>query len=280
MARVMSCDTSPVVAIFRELQAADPKWRVDVADPGAEVGWIRGTDFVRATEGPFNVLLRATGDRLGTHDRKTVAALFALRFGWAASVAIAPYLVHACVPDVGLDNISLKFKENTLYERSALHRPIATMLGDGQGATHPLIETVADRAALRRVLRHRLYEQTKPVVLALHEWSGFSVRGAWGMIISSWASQFVAVCDRQGGQAQAIPLLEELCSGDDDVARMQPRLHPVTLGTVTHVFQRRASCCRYYLLPKGSLCASCPLVSQEERVGRNTEWMQRLLNRG
>ena len=275
----MSADTSPVVGIFREIQAADPKWRVDVGDPRGDVGWIRGTDFVRATEGPFNLLLRATGDRLGTNDRKTVAALFALRFGWAASVAIAPYLTHACVPDISLDNISLKFRDDTLYERSALHRPIATMLRDDHTAAHPLIESVADRAALRRVLRHRLFEQTSPVVRALHEWSGFSVKGSWGMITSSWASHFIAVCDRQEGQAQAIPLLKELCSGDDDVAQMQPKLHPVTLGAVTHVFQRRASCCRYYLLPKGSLCASCPLVSHEERVRRNTEWMQRLLNR-
>jgi ferric iron reductase protein FhuF len=153
------------------------------------------------------------------------------------------------------------------------------MLRDNRGAAHPLIETVTDRAALRRVLRDRLHEQTSPVVHALHEWSGFSVKGAWGMITSSWASHFIAGCDRLEGQAQAIPLLEDLCSGDDDVARMQPRLHLVTLGAVTHVFQRRASCCRYYLLPKGSLCASCPLVSQEERVRRNVEWMQRLLNR-
>ena len=276
---MMSRDTSPVVGILHELNAADPKWRVDVADPRGEAGWISGTDFVRATGGPFNLLLRATGERLGTHDRKTVAALFALRFGWAASVAIAPYLTHACVPDISLDNMSLKFRDDTLYERSALHRPSATMLRDNRGAAHPLIETVTDRAALRRVLRHRLHEQTSPVVHALHEWSGFSVKGAWGMITSSWASHFIAGCDRLEGQAQAIPLLEDLCSGDDDVARMQPRLHPVTLGAVTHVFQRRASCCRYYLLPKGSLCASCPLVSQEERVRRNVEWMQRLFNR-
>jgi hypothetical protein len=184
------------------------------------------------------------------------------------------------VPDIGLDNISLKFREDTLCERSALHRPAGVMLGDGHAAPYPLIETVTDRAALARVLRHRLCAQASPVVHALHDWSGFSVKGAWGMITSSWASQFITVCDRLGSHAQARPLVGELCAGDDDIARMQPRLHPVTLGAVTHVFQRRASCCRYYLLPKGSLCASCPLVSQEERVRRNTEWMQRLLSRG
>jgi ferric iron reductase protein FhuF len=274
----VTSDAGPVVAIFEEIQAADSKWHADVADPRGEPGWISGTDFERATEGPFGRLLRATGDRLGTADRKTVAALFALRFGWAASVAIAPYLTHACVPDISLGNVSLKFRDDTLYERSALHCPRATMVR-GTRAAHPLIETVADRVALQRVLRRHLCEQTRPVVRALHEWSGFSVRGAWGMVTSSWASHFIAGCDRLEGQVQAISLLEDLCAGDDDVARMQPRLHPVTLGVVTHVFQRRASCCRYYLLPKGSLCASCPLVSQEERVRRNLEWMQRLLSR-
>jgi len=55
---------------------------------------------------------------------------------------------------------------------------------------------------------------------------------------------------------------------------MQPRMHPVTCGEVTHLYQRRASCCRYYLLPQGDLCASCPLVSHDERVARNLQWMQ------
>jgi hypothetical protein len=48
-----------------------------------------------------------------------------------------------------------------------------------------------------------------------------------------------------------------------------------TLGEVTHLYQRRASCCRYYLLPRGSLCACCPLVSQKERERRNLEWMKK-----
>jgi len=47
----------------------------------------------------------------------------------------------------------------------------------------------------------------------------------------------------------------------------------------THLYQRHASCCRYYLLPQGQLCASCPLVSQEERLERNAEWMQKQLDR-
>ena len=44
-------------------------------------------------------------------------------------------------------------------------------------------------------------------------------------------------------------------------------------------YQRRASCCRYYLLPQGSLCASCPLVSDEERLAKNLDWMREQLSK-
>lgn len=60
---------------------------------------------------------------------------------------------------------------------------------------------------------------------------------------------------------------------------MRPRTHAVTMEGVTNLYQRRASCCRYYLLPQGDLCASCPLVSQEERLQRNREFMAKQLAR-
>jgi len=60
---------------------------------------------------------------------------------------------------------------------------------------------------------------------------------------------------------------------------MQPRMHAVTMDGVTHLYLRRASCCRYYLLPQGDLCASCPLVSHDERLRRNREFMAKQLSR-
>ncbi len=77
----------------------------------------------------------------------------------------------------------------------------------------------------------------------------------------------------------ALPFLLKFFEGDDEIARMKPRLNPVTLRAVTHLYQRRASCCRYYLLPQGGLCASCPLVSDEERTKRNVEFMEKQLDR-
>jgi ferric iron reductase protein FhuF len=72
----------------------------------------------------------------------------------------------------------------------------------------------------------------------------------------------------------ALPIIEAFFQGADDIACMQPKMRPVSLRNITHLYHRRSSCCRYYLVPHGSLCASCPLLSEEEREARNLEWMK------
>ena len=285
-------------AVFAALAGVDPKWRADVGVPEPVDGWIRGDDFRDATRGPFQALLARMAARTKTADRMTLAASFALRFGWAGAIAIAPYLTHRCVPHVPLDNISIKFRETTLFERTALHvahgwRESSDVTSGGarddadHDTDHDTNHDTGNDASggpllqgpLLQRLRDELQGQAEPVVRALYDWSGFSVKGSWGMITSSWAAQFITVCERLGGQALAAPIMEAFFAGTDDVARMQPRTHPVSMQGVTHLYQRRASCCRYYLLPQGDLCASCPLVSHEERLSRNTEFMAKQLAR-
>jgi hypothetical protein len=281
-----SKDTNPkriggslVEDALRALPDIDPKWRVDIGIPDGSPGWIGGSDLGRGAEGPLPALLSRIGERLCTDDRRTVAASFSLRFGWSAWVAIVPFVVHQCVPEASLDNISLKFGANTLHERTAIHSSRGVALESDARSVHPLIRRVQDSRALLRILRAHLLTQAQPVVDALYEWSGFSKKGAWGQITSSWTSQFVNAYGRLGDQSEALPVVESFFVGDDEMSKMRPQLHPVTLGNVTHLYQRRASCCRYYLLPQGSLCASCPLVSHEERLAKNLEWMREQLSR-
>ena len=99
------------------------------------------------------------------------------------------------------------------------------------------------------------------------------------MLTSSWAAQFTALCQNQNDQRAMLPVIESLFVGNDDVFKMRPRMHAVAYGEAVHLYQRRASCCRWYLLPQGELCASCPLVSDEERVRRNLAWMKQQLER-
>jgi FhuF 2Fe-2S C-terminal domain len=258
----MTMSRSSIEAAFAALASLNASWHVEIGRPSG-AGWIQGEELRDAERGPFHDLLVRIGERAKTADRRTIAASFALRFGWASAMAIAPYLRYDCVPDIGLDNVAFKFKESTFFERTAIYHA-----RDVVGAEDPL-----------RTLRHQLAAQAGPVVDALYRWSGFARRGTWGMLTSSWAAQFTGLCDTPDDQRGLLPILESLFQGDDDVAAMQPRIHPVTHGSVTHLYQRRASCCRYYLLPQGDLCASCPLVSHETRLQLNLEWMKTQLER-
>jgi hypothetical protein len=153
------------------------------------------------------------------------------------------------------------------------------MVAGDPAAGHSTITTVSDQGELLRALRSALTAQAMPVVESLHEWSGFARRGTWGMLTSSWASHITSLHGDRRDQRPALPVLQQFFAGDDVVAIMQPRVHEVTQLGVTHLYQRRASCCRIYLLPGQELCASCPLVAQDERLERNRAWMKTQLER-
>jgi ferric iron reductase protein FhuF len=144
-------------------------------------------------------------------------------------------------------------------------------------ATHPLMQWLPNQNVLVAWLRASLIQQAQPIVEALYAWSNFSIRGTWGMITSSWGSQFMNICNVITEQKHGLQYAKKLFEGNDLVAQMQPYFYPVRYKQVTHVYHRRASCCRYYKLPHGEYCASCPLVCEAERIQRNREYMKHLL---
>jgi hypothetical protein len=270
--------SSPIVRVFEQLRALNASWDVQMGRPRSAEGWIIGEQLADASAGPLNELLRRIGSQLRTTDRRTIAALYAMRFGWASAIAIAPFAKFNCVPHIGLGNVSLKFKESTFFERSAIHEPRGTFVRGSRGVDHPSVTCVASRGALLRSLRDELTHQAAPVVEALYSWSGFARRGTWGMLTSSWTAHFTSLAASRPDQSDVLPLLNEFFEGTDLAADMRPRLHIVHYRNRAHVYQRRASCCRFYLVPQGELCASCPLVSDEERVARNLAWMKKQID--
>ena len=230
-----------------------------------ESGWIDGTDLRDAHAGPLHALLLRIGEVARTTDRRTIAASFALRFGWSSALAIAPYLQSRWVPDIALDNVSFAFGRSTAFERAALHEVRGVMVAGDPRAADASISTVPDANALRRALRDALVAQAAPVVATLEQWSGFARRGTWGQLTSAWAAQFMAIAEPRDDQRDLAPELDAFFAGDDIVAAMRPRMQAVSVDGAIRLYQRRASCCRMYLLPGGSLCTSCPLVGDEER---------------
>ena len=260
----MNAHIQPVSSIpnaYAYLKTLHPKWDVALGVPNGK-GWLRGSDLFFPDAVPFRSLLQALGARREAEDRRSMAASFALRFGSSAGVAIAPFLLCRAVPNMSLDNISLKFGGNGLFERAALHQ--------AEGAIGANEHQTED---LRRYLRQTLVDQATPVVDALHAWSRFSVRAIWGMITSSWGSQFAQVMQHVDAPHAGWTEAEHFFDGDDVIQQMRPQFYDVSHQGCMQVFHRRSACCRYYLMPEGNYCASCPLSPQEESIRRSKEWM-------
>jgi hypothetical protein len=113
-------EPSRIIGIYEQLRKLHPNWYVEFGKR-AGGGWIPGKELQEPDIGAFNALLARIGQRLKTSDRKIIAASFALRFGWSAGAAVAPFLLHQCVPDIGLENVSLKFNDFTLFEKVSMH---------------------------------------------------------------------------------------------------------------------------------------------------------------
>jgi hypothetical protein len=190
---------------------------------------------------------------------------------------MAPGILHQCVPTIEPDNVSFKFHENTTFERVALHHPEGVMLRNTGVLPHPSMRWLSSPSALLAWLRASLVRQAEVVVAALYAWSQFSMRGIWGMITSAWSSLCIHIFGEIGDQTSALPWLREFFHGDDVTAQMQPRLYPLTYQHLTRVYQRGASCCRYYLVRRGQYCASCPLIADDERLRRQRAHMKHLL---
>jgi ferric iron reductase protein FhuF len=271
-------EASPIISIYHELQRIHPNWHVEIGEPQGN-GWIAGTDLRTAAHGPFNALLTHAAERLRTSDRRTIAASFVMCYSWSSGIAIAPYLFRQCVPKISLDNVSFKFHENTFFQKAALHRPEGVMLQQDGSAVHPLIQSLSHPTELLDKLRNGLIQQAEPIVEALYNWSHFSIRGLWGLVTSSWGTQFFNIYGEIDGQESGLQHVRQFFQGNDIVAQMQPDFYPVTFRNVTHIYHRRASCCRFYKIPQGQLCASCTIVSHEERLQRNQAYMKYLLER-
>lgn len=250
-----------LIGIYERLQVVNARWLVEWG-PRDGGGWLSGACLRDATQGPFATLLACIQARMDTQDRKVAAASFALRFGWSSAVAFAPYLAEGFVPDVRLENVSLRFTEGALFERVSLHEPRAWC---GLHGAPPALD----------VLRAVLVAQTTPVVAALHHWSRLSPKALWGQVTSSWSAQFEPILSELGRADEALAAARSFFEAEGPAFESAPTLYVVEHCDVTRIHHRRSSCCLYYKVKDGSYCASCPLISQEERVTRNKAWIAR-----
>jgi hypothetical protein len=206
-------------------------------------------------------------------NQKAASASLLLRLGWAGGFAIGAYLICRRVPT--LVDYAVSFSP-TMLLRSIWVRD-ARFVGahDDPLAGRPeWIESV-EAGDLRRRLVESLVLFTEPVVATQHAWSGFSRHALWAMVTSSWAEQFANIARQIGDEPWGVGEAKAVFELVPELDRAAPELYDVRGGQTTRTCQRRSACCLYFKSSARYFCASCPIITEFERLERNRAWVAR-----
>ena len=119
-------------------------------------------------------------------------------------------------------------------------------------------------------LSEGLHDQISPIVDALHDWSRFSKRAAFGQIYAGWGSVIQMIAAQANtDEGQTVAYIRRFFQSPLAYQNMAPNFYNLAFNGHAGIFHRRGSCCLFYRLPDGELCNSCPLVSDEKRLEYN-----------
>jgi hypothetical protein len=208
-------------------------------------------------------------------NRKAASASLLLRFGWAGGFAIAAYLACARVPF--LRNYAISFSPTMLLKLLWIRDARFVCLYDDALAGGAECIASVEANDLRRHLLKSLIQFTEPVVATQHEWSRFSRHALWAMATSSWAEQFVSIARQIGDEARGVREARAVFQLASELSQAAPTLYEVRGETAARTCQVRRACCLYFKGTTRYFCASCPIISESERLERNRAWIAQSL---
>jgi hypothetical protein len=239
--------------------------------------WLSHAEMRRPQEGLYAELLQGLMARSGIASRRFAAASFLLRYGWSAGAMIAPLLMDKPIPWYAAEEADLCFADNTLFQAICLNSD-GFIVGEEHGfSTHPhCVLNYSDPNAAIRLVADQLADHAKPVVEALHQWSGFSHKALWAMVSSSWVGQILNISKRfHLPEDRLRRYLTFFYDQWRPLADSLPHWYLIHEQGKNHCFHVRASCCLYFKGKSRHFCASCPVIEEKERIERNRRWVQK-----
>lgn len=239
--------------------------------------WLSHAEMRRPQEGLYAELLQGLMARSGIASRRFAAASFLLRYGWSAGAMIAPLLMDKPIPWYAAEEADLCFADTTLFQAVCLNSDGFIVGKDHHFSAHPhCVLNYSDPNAAIRLVADQLAGHAKPVVEALHQWSGFSHKALWAMVSSSWVGQILNISKRFHLPEDRLRLYLTLFYDQwRPLADSLPHWYSIREQGKNHCFHVRASCCLYFKGKNRHFCASCPVIEEKERIERNRRWVQK-----
>jgi FhuF 2Fe-2S C-terminal domain len=251
-------------SVYARLTAAYPALRVHGGRPRTGDGWAGSAEL--AAGGPALDALIAAEAAQGLREhgvplRPEVAASFCLhRYAWRVCLLMSlPWFLERRVPRLPVERVSVNGRAGRV---SADIRAFACLPGD-PAASLPEAWTVADEEALRGALRAAVAEHLEPVLAAFRPRLRRGPHGLWAMATDALVEGLWHVGGRLGQERRAVAELGALLPGGVRPFRGGAQFCPAAgTGCPTRT---RSSCCLYYTLGPGRICATCPRGGADDR---------------
>lgn len=233
-----------------------------------EPGWTPATDL--AADGELlEELLRRTGRGYGTGDRLVEGSFFLKYYLWrVVGSAVAAFLIDRRAPDLGAENLALRFDEKGYAAGLAFVGGRFAALPTDRDAGHPDACILLSEDEVLGWMRDRLASTHLPNLYAALRRSRArrGTRVLWGAAVDAFAEAFVFVGRELGHGAEARAYAERLLSGPP------PLSGPTNYYVLEHdggcePTRVRNTCCLYYKVGEMA-CFTCPRTTDEERRQR------------
>jgi ferric iron reductase protein FhuF len=139
----------------------------------------------------------------------------------------------------------------------------------GDPAAGAAISLAGSAEELRALLRTQIEDHMRPMIELLSAHTRLGRRAQWSLVADACAELCLRIGQHLGQQERACAEgLAVIKAADSPMRPSKTAYLTLAEGERCATFRLRGSCCMYYKTPAGANCATCPLLSGEEREAR------------
>lgn len=228
--------------------------------------WYHAAETAAEGMGKIERALERMSADLETTDRRVMSSFFFKTYcNNVIGLPIASLLGLGCVPDLRAENVWIHLGPKGGVDEIALEHGRFATTPDGPAATHPDALVVCDGAALREVFLEWVVDQhLVSVIEEIRPALFFGTRALWGTASDTNAGIVILVANQLGLGDQSEAEVEALLARPQFLSRAGVTV--MDFGDRREHVMTRSVCCHAYRLSiYPNKCATCPLLSPEQR---------------